>query len=115
MNPSFIRLDDESFFISPTPVDQPLGEPVVLTRTAAHRLPVDGNGATGTWECTSGCFRRRVEQVEYSYIVSDEDRLTPGEGQTVELRIGDAFYFAAATQDIWDIRQTMYKIYLIFD
>lgn len=37
MNPSLIRLDDESPFTSPTPVGQPLGEPVALTRTAAHR------------------------------------------------------------------------------
>ncbi|ERX02251.1 hypothetical protein Q083_01286 [Pseudomonas aeruginosa M8A.4] len=35
MNPSLIRLDDESPFTSPTPVGQPLGEPVALTRTAA--------------------------------------------------------------------------------
>ena len=52
MNPSLIRLDDESPFTSPTPVGQPLGEPVALTRTAAHRPLADGNGVTGIWECT---------------------------------------------------------------
>ncbi|MDI7138841.1 hypothetical protein QMO42_31175, partial [Pseudomonas aeruginosa] len=51
MNPSLIRLDDESPFTSPTPVGQPLGEPVALTRTAAHRPLADGNGVTGIWEC----------------------------------------------------------------
>ncbi|HHM6007008.1 TPA: cupin domain-containing protein, partial [Pseudomonas aeruginosa] len=74
MNPSLIRLDDESPFTSPTPVGQPLGEPVALTRTAAHRPLADGNGVTGIWECTPGRFRRQVEQAEYSYIVSGEGR-----------------------------------------
>lgn len=77
MNPSLIRLDDESPFTSPTPVGQPLGEPVALTRTAAHRPLADGNGVTGIWECTPGRFRRQVEQAEYSYIVSGEGRFTP--------------------------------------
>lgn len=57
MNPSLTRLDDESPLTSPTPVNQPLDEPVALTRTTTHHPPIDGDGMADIWECTPGRFR----------------------------------------------------------
>ena len=114
MNPSLIRLDDESPFTSPTPVGQPLGEPVALTRTAAHRPLADGNGVTGIWECTRGASADRSSRPSTATssavkVASPRTKARP-------------WSFAPATRSIsplpqgtWDIRQTVRKTYLIFD
>lgn len=108
-----IRLHDQSTFSPPTPVGQPVGEPVAMTRTAEH-MPLEGyNAVTGFWECSPGQFRRQVAGAEYSYIVSGEGTFTPDNGETIQFKPGDALFFEANSHGTWDIREAVRKTYLI--
>ncbi|MBI8178233.1 cupin domain-containing protein [Pseudomonas aeruginosa] len=113
MYPLVIRLSGESAFTETTPVGQPVGDLVAMSRTAEHRALEDRNATTGVWECSSGQFRRQVAGAEYSYIIGGEGTFTPDDGEPIEFRAGDALYFAANTQGVWDIRQAVRKTYLI--
>jgi len=113
MSPLLIRLHDEDAFTAATPVGQPIGNPIAMSRVAGHRALEDRNAMTGIWECSPGQFRRQVAEAEYSYIISGEGSFTPDDGKPIELRAGDALYFAANTHGVWDIRQTVRKTYLI--
>lgn len=114
MKPVVLNAAQEHQFSQPSPVDQPLGEPVAHARTACeHRL--EGTGAeTGIWECTPGVFRRGVKEAEYSYIISGEGSFTPDGGEPLAFRAGDTLCFAPDSQGIWTIRQTVRKSYVIF-
>ncbi|BGE66955.1 TPA: cupin domain-containing protein [Pseudomonas aeruginosa] len=113
MSPVRVRLHDEGNFTSAAPVGQPIGNPIAMSRTAEHRALEDRNATTGIWECSPGQFRRQVAEAEYSYIVSGEGSFTPDDGHPIEFRGGDALYFEANSQGVWDIRQTVRKTYLI--
>ncbi|WP_271410024.1 cupin domain-containing protein [Pseudomonas sp. Q1-7] len=113
MTPLRIRLDDATPFTPASPVGAPVGEPLVLTRTALHQELPGQRAVTGFWECSPGRFRRQVVEAEYSYIVSGEGSFTPDGGEPIDFREGDALYFAANTQGTWEVRSPVRKTYLI--
>ena len=81
-------------------------------------LPVDLEGAgdnhTGIWECTPGQFRRSVAGAEVMYILTGACTFTPEGGEPHEIRAGDTLFFPSNTHGVWDIRETVRKVYVVF-
>jgi len=48
-----------------------------------------------------------VAGVEYGYIIGGAGAFTPDGGEPIELRAGDARYFAVNPQGVWDMRQAV--------
>lgn len=111
MNPTLIRIDDDSAFGPAAAVGAPTSMPPAMARTAGNTATPAGDA--GIWECSPGRFRRQVAQAEYSYIIAGEGSFTPDGGAPVDFRAGDSLWFDADTQGEWDIRQTVRKAYLI--
>lgn len=113
MTPIVTRLAAGQTFTDPTPVAQPLGEVVSLTRVSGAQALSNPDVALGIWECTPGIWRRQVLQAEYSYIIDGKGVFTPDEGEAIEFEGGDAIYFAPGTTGVWDIQATVTKHYFI--
>lgn len=113
MNPIVIPAVQETDFSQSTPIGAPVGPVVAHTRVAHHQVIEGQNVSTGVWECSVGKFKRQVVQAEYSYFVKGAGSFTPDDGVPVEFNAGDAIYFAANTQGVWEIREPVLKTYLI--
>lgn len=81
-------------------------------------LPVDLEGAGGSsmgiWECTPGQFPRQVAAAEVMHILTGSCSFTPEGGETREIHAGDTLFFPADTRGMWNIRETLRKVYVIF-
>lgn len=113
MTPIVKRLAADTVFSAPTPVAQPLGERVSLTRVAIDEVVEAPRFSLGIWECTPGSWKRQVLQAEYSYFLSGKGSFTPDQGETIHFQAGDAVYFAPNTTGTWDIEETVTKHYFI--
>ncbi|WP_019937093.1 cupin domain-containing protein [Bordetella sp. FB-8] len=81
-------------------------------------LPVDlegaGGSSMGVWECTPGQSRRQVAGAEVMHILTGACSFTPEGGEPREIRAGDTLFFPANTRGIWNIQETLRKVYVIF-
>lgn len=102
-------------FGTATPVAEPLGEPIALTRMAQLQHSADQKVSTGLWECTPGVWRRQVLKQEFSHIVEGQGVFTPDGGTPVAFTAGDALYFPANSFGTWQIEKTVRKTFVIFE
>lgn len=113
MTPIVIRLAAGQKFTDSTPVAQPIGDVIAMTRVTSDQALSNPKVALGIWECTPGIWRRQVMQAEYSYIIDGKGVFTPDQGDAIEFEGGDAIYFAPGTTGVWDIEETVTKHYFI--
>lgn len=80
-------------------------------------IPLAGSGkcSTGVWECEPGCFERGVEQAEVMHILAGVATFTPTDGKPLFMRAGDSLFFPSHTSGIWEIQETIRKLYVIID
>jgi len=50
---------------------------------------------------------------EFTVFLSGYCRFEPDDGPVVEIKPGDVLYFPANTKGIWDITETVRKVYMI--
>ncbi|MEN8336426.1 cupin domain-containing protein [Acinetobacter baumannii] len=112
MTTILFRIDDNTVFTSFTPVAEPIGEPLSMTRTALETETEDA--LLGVWECTPGKWRRQVLQAEYSYFLSGQGRFLHDNGEITVFKAGDGIFFPANSTGIWEIEHTVRKSYVIF-
>ncbi|QZP31620.1 cupin domain-containing protein [Pseudomonas sp. DR48] len=93
------------------PVSQPYGD--LLSETSTYSVEGPDQLLTGIWECTPGRWRRQVLSREFSHFVAGHCFFIPDEGESIELRAGDAVLFPANCSGEWDIRETVRKSFLI--
>lgn len=96
-----------------TPVAAPLGDPVSLCRTLGHAP--GAQVSMGVWECSPGLWRRQVMRAEFSHLLEGRCRFIPDGGEPITLAAGDAVYFPPHSSGVWDISETVRKVYVIFD
>jgi len=96
------------------PLAASLTEP--RSRTGTLTVPLDGAGdnRSGVWECTPGKFNRQLPNAELMHILSGECTFTPEGGETCEIRAGDSLFFPANTRGVWEIKQTLRKVFVVF-
>jgi uncharacterized cupin superfamily protein len=68
---------------------------------------------TGIFECTAGTYRRSVKQAEVMHIIGGRGRFTPDNEETVHFKSGDTLFFEANTEGLWEVDETMRKVYVI--
>lgn len=95
------------------PVGIPLSEPPCNIRLAPRIIPNKEHISTGIWECSPGKFRREIKEGEVMHILSGECTFTP-DGETVmKMKAGDTVFLPPNTQGVWDIKQTVRKVYVL--
>ncbi|WP_244818270.1 cupin domain-containing protein [Caballeronia sp. Lep1P3] len=72
--------------------------------------PVD----TGVFECSPGTYRRSVKQAEVMHFIAGAGTFTPDGEDTIHFESGDTLFFEANTEGLWQVAQTMRKVYVIF-
>lgn len=72
-----------------------------------------GNSRTGIWECSPGRFDRQLAQAEVMHILKGACSFTPTGGEPQEIRAGDSLFFPANTVGVWDVRETLRKLYVV--
>ena len=92
----------------------PLGTPIAHFRTAQDQTATDSGAKIGIWESSPGQFRRAVAEREFSHILQGWCVFTPDEGAAITLHAGDAVFFPAHTQGVWDIKADFRKTDCIF-
>jgi len=97
-----------------TPAKLPIGDLVAHSRLGQDKTIEESAASVGIWECSPGVFRRHIMSREFSHIISGWCIFTPDGGEPVELRAGDAVFFPANSEGVWDIREQLRKTYVIF-
>jgi len=97
------------------PVGRPLGEPVAGMRGVDVALTGAGGNDCGLWECSPGLFERQIPNAEVMHILSGHGSFTPVDGKPVEFAVGDTLFFPAHTIGVWHIRETLRKVYAVFE
>ncbi|VVD61111.1 hypothetical protein PCO31111_00109 [Pandoraea communis] len=77
---------------------------------------IPGNEAidTGVFECTPGTYRRAVKQAEVMHFLAGRATFTPDGEAPLEISPGDTLFFEANTEGLWQIDETIRKVYVIF-
>jgi hypothetical protein len=84
-------------------------------RVSGKQYVIPGNEAidTGVFECSPGTYRRVVKQAEVMHLLSGSGSFTPDGEPAVHFRGGDTMFFEANTEGLWQVDETMRKIYVI--
>ncbi len=95
------------------PVAEPFGD--LISRIGLLPLAEDEEAGRklGIWECTPGRWMRQQKAAEFAIILSGRCRFRPTGSPQAELGPGDVVYFPENTTGIWDVTETIRKIYLI--
>jgi uncharacterized protein len=94
-----------------TPVDAVTGDPQAFVR----ELYRDDVVECGVWEVTPGAFAgENAGFAEHMYVLAGEATVTSEDGASVELRPGVSFVARRGWRGVWDVRQTVRKIYVIW-
>jgi uncharacterized cupin superfamily protein len=88
----------------------------VPPKTSDLEVLLEGAGGsdTGVWECTPGRFERQIAKAELMHILAGACTFTPTEGEVVAFGAGDTVFFPANTFGVWDVTETIRKVYVIF-
>lgn len=97
------------------PVAVPLSTPACTIRGQDVHVPGRPDCDTGLWECSPGRFQRQVASGEVMHILAGAGRFTPeADGAAVvEFRAGDTLFFPPHTYGVWEIRETVRKLYVM--
>ncbi|AXF25500.1 hypothetical protein CUJ89_34100 [Burkholderia pyrrocinia] len=85
-------------------------------RVAGRQVVIPGSEAfdTGVFECTPGTYRRTVKEAEVMHFLAGAGTFAPNGEEAAEFGAGDTLFFAANTEGLWQVRETMRKVYVIF-
>jgi uncharacterized cupin superfamily protein len=73
--------------------------------------PANGT-ETGIWECTPGTWRRQVTQSESCTFIKGHAIFHADSGEKIDIRPGTAIFFPANTTGIWEVQETVRKVYM---
>jgi uncharacterized cupin superfamily protein len=90
------------------------GTPEIRVSGAQRVIPGAESIDTGIFECTPGTYRRSVKQAEVMHMLSGSGRFTPDGEDTVHFKGGDTLFFEANTEGLWEVEETMRKVYVIW-
>lgn len=97
------------------PVAVPLGDPVARLKCSEMFEDKDKHVEAGVWECSPGVWKRQVLQAELCHFVSGHAFFTPEDGTIIEIKAGDAVFFPPNSRGVWDVRETIRKMYVTFE
>lgn len=92
---------------------RPLTQPPCALSGVEVALPGAGGNASGLWECTPGRFERQLPNAEVMHILAGACTFTPTGGEALAIRAGDTLFFPAETTGVWDVSETIRKVYVV--
>jgi uncharacterized cupin superfamily protein len=92
---------------------RPLSEPACRFSGLEVELAGAGDNSTGIWECSVGRFERQLANAEVMHILAGACTFTPTGGQALSIRAGDTLFFPAHTTGVWEVTQTLRKVYVV--
>ena len=95
------------------PVPQPISDVVSHLRGRIINQNPDGSEA-GIWECTPGTWTRLVMDAEISSFVKGHALFHRDDGDTIDIKAGDSFYFDNNSKGTWEVIETVRKVYLTY-
>jgi len=88
------------------------GEPVESVR----ELYRNEHARTGVWECTPGRFdSARNGDTEVMHFVAGDATITSADGTAHEISTGTTIVAPDGWSGVWDIRETVRKVYVIWN
>lgn len=95
------------------PVGVPVGDGPVAQLSGKVLESDEANGLEcGVWECTPGTWRRQVTEAESCTFVAGEAIFHADSGEKLTLSPGVAVFFPANTTGVWEVKQTLRKVYM---
>ncbi len=94
-------------------VGLPLSEPACQLQGEKFEIPGKEATDTGIWECSPGRYRRQVVAGEFMHILSGRCTFAPDDGPQITIAAGDTLFFSPNTTGIWDIQETVRKVYVL--
>ena len=95
------------------PVAIPLTQPPSKTWGRAVEVAGAGNNRCGIWECSPGRFERQLASAETMHILTGSGSFTPTDGERMEFKAGDTLFFPAHTTGVWELTETLRKLYVV--
>ena len=97
------------------PVNKPLSTPV--SRLIGRKYIDESNGidCMGIWECSPGRWQRTIMQEEFAHFLTGSARFIPDKGEPIEIKAGDTVWFPLNSRGVWEIRETVRKVYVVID
>ncbi|MET4575164.1 cupin domain-containing protein [Ottowia thiooxydans] len=95
------------------PVGVPLSEPACQLTGEDFKIPGKEATSTGIWECSPGRFQRQVVAGEFMHFLAGRCTFTPDDGPSITIAAGDTLFFSPNTTGIWDIQETVRKVYVL--
>jgi len=97
------------------PVKNPVGEIIALNSLAQFQTVDNINAQIGIWQCEPGKLRRQPQpHREFIHVLSGWCIFTPEGEEPVELHAGDSATFPANCQGVWEIKETLRKVFCLF-
>lgn len=95
------------------PVGIPLSEPACQLQGLKVQIPGREATDTGVWECAPGQFRRQIAAGEVMHVLSGRCTFTPDGEVPIEIQAGDTLFLSPHTVGVWDIQETLRKVYVL--
>jgi uncharacterized cupin superfamily protein len=93
------------------PVKEPFGD--LIAKLRGKTGSKDGEPDYGLWECSPGRWRRQIKEAEFTYFLAGRCTFIADDGQRLEIEAGDAAYWPADSMGIWEIHETVRKVYIL--
>ena len=93
------------------PVKEPLGD--LIAQLRGREAAQTGEPDYGIWECSPGRWRRQVKEAEFAHFLAGRCTFIADDGQRVEIAAGDTTYWPANSMGVWDVHETVRKVYFI--
>jgi len=97
------------------PVGLPQGQPVSHLRGREIAASPDKKVESGVWECSPGVWRRQVKKAEFCHFVAGRCAFIHDDGTRIDIEAGDSIFFPANSNGIWDVKDTVRKVYIVFE
>lgn len=95
------------------PVVQPIGDVISKLRGVTATDAEAGEPDVGIWECSPGKWHRQIKTAEFCHFLAGRCTFTATDGQKIEIAAGDALYFPANSLGVWDVHETVRKVYIL--
>jgi uncharacterized cupin superfamily protein len=82
--------------------------------TSGLTLWKEGDQESGIWECSPGPSRWLLETHEFVHILSGRMTVTRDGAESIVMGPGDTAIFAKGWSGVWEITETLRKLYVIF-
>jgi uncharacterized cupin superfamily protein len=96
-------------------VAKPIGEVISKLRGMTATDPKAGEPDVGIWECTPGKWHRQITKAEFTHFLSGRCTFIAENGQRIEIKGGDTLYFPANSMGVWEVHETVRKVYILID